>query len=45
MSKEEVQMLSPIQVVSWNSLTFWDRYELVFPDLIRQHSIAAKIKQ
>ncbi|MEF9478817.1 AraC family transcriptional regulator [Chryseobacterium sp. 1B4] len=36
----------PGQVVSWESLTFWDGYAFVFhPDLIKQHPIASKIKQ
>jgi len=36
----------PGQVVSWDSLTFWDGYALIFhPDLIKQNPIAAKINQ
>lgn len=36
----------PGQVVSWDSLTFWDGYAFVFhPDLIKQNPIAAKINQ
>ena len=36
----------PGQVVSWESLTFWDGYAFVFhPDLIKQNPIAAKINQ
>ncbi|WP_426484592.1 helix-turn-helix domain-containing protein [Flavobacterium sp. 2] len=35
---------SPGQVVSWESLTFWDGYAFVFhPDLIKKHPIAQKI--
>jgi AraC-like DNA-binding protein len=35
----------PGQVVSWESLTFWDGYALVFhPDLIKKHSVAKKIR-
>lgn len=36
----------PGQVVSWDSLTFWDGYAFVFhPNLIKQNPIAAKINQ
>jgi AraC-like DNA-binding protein len=36
----------PGQVVSWDSLTFWDGYALIFhPVLIKQNPIAAKINQ
>ncbi|UWX62580.1 helix-turn-helix transcriptional regulator [Chryseobacterium oranimense] len=36
----------PGQVVSWDSLTFWDGYAFVFhPDLISQNPIANKINQ
>jgi AraC-like DNA-binding protein len=36
----------PGQVVSWNTLTFWDGYAFVFhPDLIKKHPIASKITQ
>ncbi|MBB6330011.1 AraC-like DNA-binding protein [Chryseobacterium sediminis] len=36
----------PGQVVSWDSLTFWDGYAFVFhPDLIKQNAIANKINQ
>ncbi|MFC3158557.1 AraC family transcriptional regulator [Chryseobacterium arachidis] len=36
----------PGQVVSWDSLTFWDGYAFVFhPDLIKQNPIATKINQ
>ncbi|MHC0443296.1 helix-turn-helix domain-containing protein [Flavobacterium sp. 3-210] len=37
---------SPGQVVSWDSLTFWDGYAFVFhPDLLKKHPIAQKISQ
>ncbi len=37
---------SPGQVVSWDSLTFWDGYAFVFhPNLIKKHPIAQKISQ
>ncbi|MDJ1504359.1 AraC family transcriptional regulator [Xanthocytophaga agilis] len=36
----------PAQIVSWESLTFWDGYSFVFhPDLIRKHPVAHKVKQ
>ncbi|GAA5089858.1 AraC family transcriptional regulator [Chryseobacterium ginsengisoli] len=36
----------PGQVVSWESLTFWDGFAFVFhPDLIKQNPVAAKINQ
>ncbi|WP_312789673.1 helix-turn-helix transcriptional regulator [Sphingobacterium sp.] len=36
----------PGQVVSWDSLTFWDGYAFIFhPDLIKHHPVASKIKQ
>ncbi len=36
----------PGQVVSWDSLTFWDGYAFVFhPDLIKQNPIATKINR
>lgn len=36
----------PGQVVSWDSLTFWDGYAFVFhPDLIKKHPVASKITQ
>jgi AraC family transcriptional activator of pobA len=36
----------PGQVVSWQSLTFWDGYSFVFhPELIKKHPIVNKIRQ
>lgn len=37
---------APGQVVSWDSLTFWDGYAFVFhPDLLKNNPIASKIKR
>lgn len=36
----------PGQVVSWDTLTFWDGYAFVFhPDLIKNHTVANRISQ
>ncbi|HEY8957323.1 helix-turn-helix transcriptional regulator [Chitinophaga sp.] len=36
----------PGQVVSWDTLTFWDGYALVFhPDILKLHPVASKISR